>query len=138
MIFGNFSVYSDRGFPQYSSRGNRLSSTVANNRMREREVVLCQDLVRRYGKMFNKIMNYIKDFLENTPDDIYEFSVMLEDALVDDYDEMYKEQPRATEVLADETPDICASAEPGMKPEEIDEFKHRLKMEYDKALKAMA
>lgn len=87
--------------------------------------------------MFNKIMNYIKDFLENTPDDIYEFSVVLEDALVDDYDEMYKEQPRATEVLADETPDICASAEPGMKPEEIDEFKRKLKMEYDKALKAI-
>ena len=40
--------------------------------------------------MFNKIMNYIKDFLENTPDDIYEFSVVLEDALVDDYDEMHK------------------------------------------------
>ena len=87
--------------------------------------------------MFNKIMNYIKDFLENTPDDIYEFSVVLEDALVDDYDEMYKEQPRATEVLADETPDICASAEPGMKPKEIDEFKRKLKMEYDKALKAI-
>lgn len=87
--------------------------------------------------MFNKIMNFIKDFLENTPDDIYEFSVVLEDALVDDYDEMYKEQPRATEVLADETPDICASAEPGMKPEEIDEFKRKLKMEYDKALKAI-
>ena len=87
--------------------------------------------------MFNKIMNYIKDFLENTPDDIYEFSVVLEDALVDDYDEMYKEQPRATEVLADETPDICDSAEPGMKPKEIDEFKRKLKMEYDKALKAI-
>ncbi|MCI6120657.1 MAG: hypothetical protein MR526_10920 [Blautia sp.] len=87
--------------------------------------------------MFNKIMNYIKDFLENTPDDIYEFSVVLEDALVDDYDEMYKEQPRATEMLADETPDICASAEPGMKPEEIDDFKRKLKMEYDKALKAI-
>ncbi|WP_287778920.1 hypothetical protein [Blautia sp.] len=82
-------------------------------------------------------MNYIKDFLENTPDDIYEFSVVLEDALVDDYDEMYKEQPRATEMLADETPDICASAEPGMKPEEIDDFKRKLKMEYDKALKAI-
>ena len=87
--------------------------------------------------MFNKIMNYIKDFFENTPDDIYEFSVVLEDALVDDYDEMYKEQPRATEMLADETPDICASAEPGMKPEEIDDFKRKLKMEYDKALKAI-
>ena len=75
--------------------------------------------------MFQKIMNYIKEFLENTPNDIYEFSIILEDSLVDDYDKMYREQPRATEVLADEIPDICASAEPGMKWEEI-----AIKMEY--------
>lgn len=87
--------------------------------------------------MFKKIINYIKDFLENTPDDIYEFSIILEDALVDDYDEMYKEQPKATEILADEVPYICASAEPGMKPEEIEEFKRKLKIEYDKAMKAV-
>lgn len=82
-------------------------------------------------------MDYIKDFLENTPSDIYEFSVILEDALVDEYDAMHDEQPRATEILADETPDICASAEPGMKPEEIEEFKRKLKIEYDKAMKAV-
>lgn len=87
--------------------------------------------------MFDKIMSYIKEFIENTPDDIYEFSVVLEDALVDAYDAMHKEQPRATEILADETPDICASAEPGMKPDEIKEFKRKLKIEYDKALKAV-
>ena len=87
--------------------------------------------------MFEKTMNYIKDFLENTPDDIYEFSIVLEDALVDDYDAMHEEQPRATEILANETPDICASAEPGMTPEEIEEFKRRLKIEYEKALKAV-
>lgn len=84
--------------------------------------------------MFEKVMNYIKDFLENTPSDIYEFSIILEDVLVDDYDEMYKEQPKATEVLADEVPYICASAEPGMKPEEIAEFKEKLQKEYEKAL----
>lgn len=87
--------------------------------------------------MFEKIMNYIKDFLEDTPRDIYEFSIILEDALVDDYDEMYNEQPRATEILADGTPDICASAEPCMKPEEIEDFKRKLKIEYDKAMKAV-
>lgn len=87
--------------------------------------------------MFEKIVNYIKDFLENTPDDIYEFSVVLEDALVDGYDEMYKDQPRATEMLADEVPYICASAEPGMALEEIEEFKRKLRIEYDKALKAV-
>ncbi|MSR93267.1 hypothetical protein FYJ34_03030 [Clostridiaceae bacterium 68-1-5] len=87
--------------------------------------------------MFEKIMHYIKDFLENTPDDIYEFSVILENALVDDYDEMYKDQPKATEILTDETPWICATAEPGMTPEEIEEFKRQLKIEYEKALKAV-
>lgn len=87
--------------------------------------------------MFEKMMNYIQEFLENTPNDIYEFSIILEDALVDDYDEMHNEQPRATEIIADETPDICASAEPGMKPEEIEEFKRKLRVEYDKALKAV-
>lgn len=87
--------------------------------------------------MFEKIMNFIKDFLEDTPKDIYEFSIILEDALVDDYDEMHNEQPRATEILADETPDICASAEPGMKPDEIEDFKRKLKIEYDKAMKAV-
>lgn len=87
--------------------------------------------------MFKKIMNMIKDFLENTPKDIYEFSILLEDALVDDYDKMYDEQPEATIILANETPDICASAEPGMTLEEIEEFKRKLKIEYEKALKAV-
>lgn len=41
--------------------------------------------------VFKKYMDYIKDFLENTPSDIYEFSVILEDALVDEYDAMHDE-----------------------------------------------
>lgn len=32
--------------------------------------------------MLKKIADYIKVFLDNTPSDIYEFSVILEDALV--------------------------------------------------------
>lgn len=87
--------------------------------------------------MFGKIMEYIKDFLENTPKDIYDFSDELEGLLIIHYDEMHEEQPRATEILNDETPDICASAEPGMKPEEIEEFKKKLEIEYNKALKAV-
>lgn len=87
--------------------------------------------------VFRKYMNYIKDFLEDAPKDIYEFSIILEDALVDEYDAMHAEQPRATEILAEETPDICASAEPGMTPEEIIEFKRKLEIEYNKALNAV-
>ncbi|MGT2896172.1 hypothetical protein JavanS175_0001 [Streptococcus satellite phage Javan175] len=84
--------------------------------------------------MFDDVMKKIADFLENTPKDIYEFSIWLEDTLVDDYDAMAAEQPRATYLLGQEVPDICASAEPGMKAEEVAEFKRQLKVEYDKAL----
>ncbi|WP_461813162.1 hypothetical protein [Faecalimonas sp.] len=87
--------------------------------------------------MFKKIMNYIKDFLENTPEDIYDFSDELEGFLVRYYDAMYEEQPLATDLLNDEVPYICASAEPGMTQEEIEEFKRKLKIEYDKATKAI-
>ena len=87
--------------------------------------------------MFEKMMDYIKDFLDNTPDDIYDFSCDLECLLIVHYDEMYAEQPRATEILNDETPYICALGEPGMKPEEIEDFKRKLKIEYDRAMKAV-
>lgn len=87
--------------------------------------------------MFNRIMNYIKEFLENTHVDIYDFSCELEGLLIVHYDEMYEEQPQATEILNDEAPYICASGEPGMKPEEIEDFKRKLKIEYDKAMKAV-
>lgn len=87
--------------------------------------------------MFDKIMNYIKDFLDNTPSDIYDFSCDLEGMLVRHYDEMHNEQPRATEILNNETPDICATGEPGMTLEEIEEFKRQLRIEYEKALKAV-
>lgn len=84
--------------------------------------------------MFDDVMKKISDFLENTPADIFEFSLWLEDTLVDDYDAMAVEQPKATYLLGQEVPDICASAEPGMKSDEIAEFKRQLKVEYDKAL----
>ena len=87
--------------------------------------------------MFTKIMNQILDFLNHTPNDIYEFSIILEDALVDDYDEMCTEQPYATEILASEVPYICASVEPGMKPDEIEKFKRQLEREYKKAEQAI-
>ena len=93
--------------------------------------------LRRHGKMFEKIMNYIKDFLNNTPEDIYDLSDKLEGFLIIHYDEMYREQPQATKILNEEVPDICAAAEPGMKSEEIEEFKQKLEIEYNKAFKAL-
>ena len=87
--------------------------------------------------MFKKMMEQIEEFLENTPKDIYEFSIILEDMLVDDYDEMYEEQPEAMELLASNVPYICATAEPGMKLTEIEEFKKQLKEEYERAEQAM-
>lgn len=84
--------------------------------------------------MFDKVMQKIAEFLKNTPADIFEFSLWLEDTLVDDYDAMVEEQPEATYSLSQEVPDICASAEPGMELSEIVEFKKLLSAEYDKAL----
>ena len=83
--------------------------------------------LRRHGKMF----------LNNTPEDIYDFSDKLEGFLIIHYDEMYREQPQATKILNEEVPDICAAAEPGMKSEEIEEFKQKLEIEYNKAFKAL-
>ena len=85
--------------------------------------------------MFEKIMDYIKEFLDNTPNDIYDFSCDLEGMLVRHYDEMHNEQPKATEILNNETPDVCATGEPGMKPEEIEEFKKKLRKEYERTMK---
>ena len=67
-------------------------------------------------RKFDEVMQYIKDFLDNTPDDIYDFSCDLEGMLVIHYDEMYKEQPNATKILNNEVPDICATLEPGFRP----------------------
>ena len=87
--------------------------------------------------MFKEMMEQIEEFLENTPKDIYEFSIILEDMLVDDYDEMYEEQPEAMELLASNVPYICVTAEPGMKPAEIEAFKSQLEKEYQRAKQAM-
>lgn len=87
--------------------------------------------------MFKEMMEQIEEFLENTPKDIYEFSIILEDMLVDDYYEMYEEQPEAMELLASNVPYICATAESGMKPAEIEAFKSQLEKEYQKAKQAM-
>ena len=54
--------------------------------------------------MFKEMMEQIEEFLENTPKDIYEFSIIFEDMLVDDYYEMYEEQPEAMELLASNVP----------------------------------
>lgn len=88
-------------------------------------------------KLFDKMINDIKMFLENTPEDIFDFSVDLEHYLALHYEEMAKAQPAAVDILEEEVPDICAAGEPGMSEAEIEEFKRLLKTEYEKALKAV-
>ena len=87
--------------------------------------------------MFKEMMEKIRDFLDHTPKYIYEFSIILEDMLVDDYDEMYEERPEAMELLASNVPYICATAEQGMKLAEIEAFKSQLEKEYQRAKQAM-
>lgn len=98
-------------------------------------LLLDAKIKRMIGMKFKKLIDLIEDFLHNTPKDIFEFSVLLEDMLVDDYDEMYSEQPAAVYYLSQEVPEICSEAEPGMTTEEIKLFKEKISAEFEKAKK---
>lgn len=84
---------------------------------------------------FKMMIALVEDFLHNTPEDIFDFSITLEDVLVDDYEEMYSEQPEAVYYLSREVPEICSEVEPGMSIEEIELFKEKLSAEFEKAKK---
>lgn len=84
---------------------------------------------------FKMMIALVEDFLHNTPEDIFDFSITLEDVLVDDYEEMYSEQPEAVYYLSREVPEICSEAEPGMSIEEIELFKEKLSAEFEKVKK---
>ena len=82
----------------------------------------------------NKILEMIKEFLNADVADATDFSVELEDALCDHYDEMTAEHPEVAEILNEELPDICAAYELG---DDIEAFKEKVKAEYEKAIKMM-
>ena len=85
--------------------------------------------------MLFEIMNKISDFISTPKTDArntYEFSIWLEDKLVDDYDKLYKENPEVTYRLSQEVPDICATAEPGMSVDKILDFKNAISKEINK------
>ena len=84
--------------------------------------------------MMNRILEMIKAFLDEDVTDATDFSVELEDALCDGYDAMVEENPEVTEILNEELPDICAAYELG---DDIEEFKEKVKAEYEKAIKMM-
>jgi len=83
----------------------------------------------------NEILEMIRAFLQSDSEDATEFSVKLEDALCNQYDQMMKENKEATEILNDELPEICADYEPG---KNVQEFKDKIRAEFEKALRLMA
>lgn len=82
--------------------------------------------------MIKKVLDSIELYLSGKykEKENYPFYLELEkELLFDNYDEMYKENPKVTELLNEEIPDICSMVgEIG-----VDEFKKRLKIEYMKA-----
>lgn len=84
--------------------------------------------------MMNRIFGMIEEFLKSNTTDATDFSVELEDALCDEYDAMAAEHYEVAEILNEELPDICAAYELG---DNIEEFKGKIKKEYEKALAAM-
>ncbi len=61
-----------------------------------------------------------------------DFSMYLEDFLIENYDDMNAENARVTELLNEEIPEICAMMEPGMNDYE---FLKLLELECEKAKK---
>lgn len=82
----------------------------------------------------NKIFDMIKAFLESESEDATDFSIQLEDALCENYDEMAAENKEAANLLNEDLPDICADYEFG---ENIEKFKDKVRAEYEKALALM-
>lgn len=64
--------------------------------------------------------------------DSLDFSMYLEDFLIENYDNMTTENARVTEILNEEIPEICATMEPGMNDHE---FLKLLEIECEKAKK---
>lgn len=80
------------------------------------------------------VLEAIRSYLEGTySEDVnYPFYLELEmELLIDNYDEMYKENQEVTLLMNEELPDICAA----VGEISVDEFKRLLKIEYDKVAK---
>ena len=84
--------------------------------------------------MINEALNIIRKFLKGEYD-LMDFSYDLPDFLVSHYDDMYAENPKVTELLNDNIPEICADYEDGYSPED---FRQRIKTEYTRAIRKVS
>lgn len=86
--------------------------------------------------MIDQVLAQIDTFLRgNHHLSIMDFSLYIEDLLVDNYDEMYLENAFLTEEINENLPDICALAEPSPDNDPINlDFVEKLKGEYERLL----
>jgi hypothetical protein len=78
-----------------------------------------------------EVYSMIDQFL-NGEYEPFAFSADLQDLLYEYYDEMIVENPKATEILNENLPDICDEYEPGMDPKP---FMDAVRHEYEEAKK---
>lgn len=81
--------------------------------------------------MIEQAFQMINDFLNDKYDPL-EFSYDFPDFLIDKYDIMENENIMVNSILNDDMPEICAEYEMGA---DSDEFKQKIKSEYERALK---
>ena len=86
--------------------------------------------------MITQVFNEIENFLAgNHTLSAVEFSLLLEDFLVDNYDIMHKENAFMTEQMNENLPDICALAEPSPDTDSVNvNFAVKLREEYERLL----
>lgn len=86
--------------------------------------------------MIEQVFKQIDKFLKGKHHlSVMDFSLYMEDFLVDNYDEMYLENPILTEEINENLPDICALAEPSPDDDPINlDFVEKLREEYERLL----
>lgn len=86
--------------------------------------------------MIEQVLGQIDLFLKgNHHLTVMDFSLYMEDFLVDNYDEMYLENAYLTKEINENLPDICALAEPSPDDDPINlDFVEKLKGEYERLL----
>ncbi len=82
--------------------------------------------------MIEQAFRMINDFLNDKYDPL-EFSYDFPDFLIDKYEIIERENRAVNDILNDDMPEICAEYEIGAN---ADEFKRKVKSEYERALKA--
>lgn len=84
--------------------------------------------------MTEKLLGMIKDFLDGKCEDIFMFSIYLEDSFCEWYDEIEAENQKIAEYLNEYLPETCAAYDCS---DHDEEFTRAIREIYENALKSL-